>query len=160
MPRGGVKLSKGKPFSKFLAFTLAEVLITLGIIGVVAALTIPTLMQKTQELESISKLKKVYSVLQNAYSRAINDEGEISDWGTISDDDACSDLVMQKFVSYLNVLKNCGTDKSGCFYSGKYKILNGTVVAANDYSDLDTSFSRVLLSDGTSISFDAYAQNL
>src|SRR5574344_1973996 len=107
MPRGGVKLSKGKPVSKFLAFTLAEVLITLGIIGVVAALTIPTLMQKTQERESISKLKKVFSVLQNAYSRAINDEGEISDWGTISDDDAGSDLVMQKFVSYLNVLKNC-----------------------------------------------------
>lgn len=41
------------------AFTLAEVLITLGIIGVVAAMTLPTLVQKHQEKVTIAKLKKV-----------------------------------------------------------------------------------------------------
>ncbi|MBP7211391.1 type II secretion system protein, partial [bacterium] len=50
------------------AFTLAEVLITLGIIGVVAALTIPTLMQRTQDREAISALKKFYSTLSSAYN--------------------------------------------------------------------------------------------
>lgn len=49
-------------------FTLAEVLITLGIIGIVVALTIPTLMQKTNRSEILSKFKKCYNTLANAYS--------------------------------------------------------------------------------------------
>ena len=40
------------------AFTLAEVLITLGIIGVVAALTIPTLIANYKKKQAISKLQK------------------------------------------------------------------------------------------------------
>ena len=43
------------------AFTLAEVLITLGIIGVVAAMTMPSLIASHKEKETVSKLKKVYS---------------------------------------------------------------------------------------------------
>ena len=49
-------------------FTLAEVLITLGIIGVVAALTIPTLMQKTNDSELKAGYKKMISVLNQAIS--------------------------------------------------------------------------------------------
>ena len=48
------------------AFTLAEVLITLGIIGVVASMTIPTLMQKTNDKELVSGTLKMGSVLSNA----------------------------------------------------------------------------------------------
>ena len=43
--------------SRKIAFTLAEVLITLGIIGIVEAMTMPVLIQKTKEIETISKLK-------------------------------------------------------------------------------------------------------
>lgn len=43
---------------KKCAFTLAEVLITLGIIGVVAAITIPSLMAATQEASLVPKVKK------------------------------------------------------------------------------------------------------
>lgn len=49
-------------------FTLAEVLITLGIIGVVAAITLPTLIQNNDEKATVTKLKKMYSNLQNAYA--------------------------------------------------------------------------------------------
>ena len=49
-------------------FTLAEVLITLGIIGVVAALTIPTLMQKTNDAELKAGYKKMISVLNQGIS--------------------------------------------------------------------------------------------
>ena len=49
-----------------VAFTLAEVLITLGIIGVVAALTIPTLISKFQEKALESQFKKTYSMLSQA----------------------------------------------------------------------------------------------
>jgi len=41
-------------------FTLAEVLITLGIIGVVASLTIPTLMANYQKVQYVTGLKRAY----------------------------------------------------------------------------------------------------
>ena len=49
---------------KRLGFTLAEVLITLGIIGVVAAMTIPTLMNQTGQAEFKTGLKKMVSCAQ------------------------------------------------------------------------------------------------
>ena len=48
------------------AFTLAEVLITLTIIGVIAALTIPNLMQNWQKEVTITKVKKAYNILNRA----------------------------------------------------------------------------------------------
>ena len=49
------------------AFTMAEVLITLGIIGIVAAMTLPSLVQKYRERQYVTALKKAVSVLDNAY---------------------------------------------------------------------------------------------
>lgn len=57
------------------AFTLAEVLITLTIIGVVAAMTIPTLMSKYKEQTYVTGLKKAYSQLQNAWRMIPLSEG-------------------------------------------------------------------------------------
>ncbi len=51
---------------KRTAFTLAEVLITLGIIGIVAAMTMPSLINTTQKKELETAFKKQYSVLQQA----------------------------------------------------------------------------------------------
>lgn len=48
------------------AFTLAEVLITLGIIGVVAALTLPSLIQNHKEKVTIVRLKQAYSLFSTA----------------------------------------------------------------------------------------------
>ena len=62
-------------------FTLAEVLITLGIVGIVAAMTMPTLITKHREKATVAKLKKSYSILNQAYLRAINEHGEFKDWG-------------------------------------------------------------------------------
>ena len=62
------------------AFTLAEVLITLGIIGVVAALTIPTLISNHRANVTMQKLKKFYSSMSQAQLMAINDYGEVQNW--------------------------------------------------------------------------------
>ena len=51
---------------KKAAFTLAEVLITLGIIGIVAAMTIPTLIADYQEKVLVTKVKQGHSLLMNA----------------------------------------------------------------------------------------------
>ncbi len=61
------------------AFTLAEVLITLGIIGVVAALTLPTLIQNHQKQVYVTQLKKAYSNINNAFNKMAADEGVV-DW--------------------------------------------------------------------------------
>ena len=63
-------------FKKKAAFTLAEVLITLGIIGIVAAMTIPTLISNYQEKQTVSKLQKVYATLKNALEMAKVDNGD------------------------------------------------------------------------------------
>ncbi len=63
------------------AFTLAEVLITLGIIGVVAALTLPTLIQKQQEQATVVSVKKFYSAFSQAYLQAIEENGTLDNWG-------------------------------------------------------------------------------
>lgn len=57
------------------AFTLAEVLITLGIIGVVAALTMPSLVANYQKKLYITQLKKEYNVLENGIRLLLTEEG-------------------------------------------------------------------------------------
>ena len=47
---------------KFYAFTLAEVLITLGIIGVVAAMTMPTVIKNYQKKQDATQMRKTYAV--------------------------------------------------------------------------------------------------
>ncbi len=59
------------------AFTLAEVLITLGIIGVVASMTLPALIQKNNEKQIVVRLKKLYSMLQHAHLNIINEYGPL-----------------------------------------------------------------------------------
>lgn len=65
------------------AFTLAEVLITIGIIGVVAAITMPTLISNHQEKETVTKLQTIYSQLSQATLNMINDQNGGLDniWG-------------------------------------------------------------------------------
>jgi len=66
---------------KRIAFTLAEILITLAVIGIVAVLTIPTLVNKYQERVRVTQLKKVYNNLQQAYQLATIEHGSADKWG-------------------------------------------------------------------------------
>ncbi len=63
-----------------VAFTLAEVLITLGIIGVVAAMTMPSLIANYQKKQTVTQLKKVYSELAQAAEMAKLEYGDPSLW--------------------------------------------------------------------------------
>lgn len=62
--------------TRCVGFTLSEVLITLGIIGVIAAITIPALMQSTQDIEFKSMLKENVSILNQALGMYRVDQGE------------------------------------------------------------------------------------
>ena len=65
---------------KVFAFTLAETLIVMGVIGVVAALTLPNLNQSTANKEKVAKVKKIYANLNDAVGRAVAVYGPINEW--------------------------------------------------------------------------------
>ena len=65
---------------KYRGFTLAEVLITLGIIGVVAALTLPALIQKNNNKVVETRLMKFYSAINQAVKMAEVDYGDKKIW--------------------------------------------------------------------------------
>lgn len=98
------------------AFTLAEILITLGIIGVVAALTMPSLMANYKKSVAKNQFKKTYSTLTNAFNQTVQDLGESVNCSNQSyTSEACKEL-WNEFVKNLNVVKYCETDAyaQGC----------------------------------------------
>ena len=134
---------------KKAAFTLAEVLITLGIIGVVTAMTMPSLIQNYQEKATVTKLKKCYSLVSQAYVSILNDEGG-SDTLQAGDDLE----MMEKFGKYLKYQKTCGRNK-GCFPNVTYKSVTGN--GYSKWEDDTTDRSRAILTDGTLIMFNKSA---
>ena len=148
---------------KHLAFTLAEVLITLGIIGIVAAMTIPTLISKYEEKSTVSKLLKLYSTLNQAYLSIQAEEGPITNWsGYPRESDAdfqqnATEYVFEQFKPYLKIARDCGYD-AGCFPDGNYKRFDG----GNTISLLTGSSTKrrmVMLSDGSTIAFTGHTKN-
>lgn len=98
------------------AFTLAEVLITLGIIGVVAALTMPMLIGHFEKTTTATKLKKFYSVMAQATDKAMSENG---DWSTWDYSLSAKDFFNKYYASNLKVVKTNG---------GRYMVLeDGTV---------------------------------
>lgn len=63
-----------------IAFTLAEVLITLGIIGVVSAITIPALINEHKKIVTVNKLKKNYVLFAQVFQMAERENGFAENW--------------------------------------------------------------------------------
>lgn len=64
----------------FAAFTMAEVLITLGVIGIVAAMTLPTVITKYRKQVTVTSLKKFYTVMAQAIEQSSLDNGSPEYW--------------------------------------------------------------------------------
>ena len=90
------------------AFTLAEVLITLGIIGVVAAMTMPSVIGHYKKQETISKLKKAYTSINQALRMSEIDNGEYEYWDEGFGLGA-EQYLPKYWLPYFNVLKICNT---------------------------------------------------
>ena len=129
------------------AFTLAEVLITLVIIGVIGAMTIPTLMNNTNKQEYVSKLKKAYSTLSQATNKIIAEQGnpraDIGGWAS------SVDAVFDNYKKYLSNSKECGAGIE-CV-NDKWYHLNET---PNDGWHKSPNSRRLVLADGMQILFE------
>ena len=120
---------------KVFAFTLAETLIVMGVIGVVAALTLPNLNSSTNNKEKVVKLKKIYSNLEDAYGRAVAVYGPIDTW---QKDDNNSDRFASRLKDFMKVAKYCDHEHTKeCL----------------DMVDLDYKLPAIILPDGTSMLF-------
>lgn len=108
-----IKINK-KIMIKLNAFTLAEVLITLGIIGVVAAMTIPTLINNYQNQVYVTIFKKGYKQLSQAMAQVIGDYN--------CSDIVCTGLSSNGFGAALaksfKLSEECGPGLNECFSGG------------------------------------------
>lgn len=139
---------------KISGFTLSEVLLVLSVIGVVAALTIPTLINNISKDQYVSKLKKNYSVFSQAFNMLLADNGgDISPVFTNADTGANA---MNAFASKLNVIKNCASG-TGCWYDTSQKFLNGSQNSAAFDSSIASNYGKVILADGTELVLNDFA---
>lgn len=125
------------------AFTLAEVLITLGIIGVVAALTISALMKSTADEEYKSEFKKMYSELSNVANMLKSDNG-----GSMVKSFSNVNELRDKFLNYMNYSKKCDTTDSS---TDCWDTQNSDADSCGEDTYVKFS-SRAILSDGAQIS--------
>ena len=133
-------------------FTLSEVLITLVILGVIAAMTIPTTIAKVETQERQARVKKTFSTISNAFTRSQADLGNF----VLEDlnEDSINEWYYTYIKPYLSTLKICyGT--AGC-WEGKTQFLKGGDCYYSDNSGIGTPRVNVVLSDGTNINFDVY----
>ena len=117
------------------AFTLAEVLITLGIIGVVAAMTLPSLVANYKEKQRVTQLKKSYSVLQQAFLRAVEKHGDAQYWNLTPTETGEIDENGEQILDYSGMTKvlgyfaeNLNTQKPKGNLTYKSLTLNGSVL--------------------------------
>ena len=129
-------------------FTLAEVLITLVIIGVIAALTIPALINKTNEQDTVTSVKKAYTILSQAYQKTIAEEGETYVWLSDETDQIATETLGKLLVKHFNILENCGITTTGhCFPDVIYKRFND-----DDHINFNQStYYKLRLNDGMSL---------
>lgn len=129
------------------AFTLAEVLITLTIIGVIAAVTIPVIMNKVQNQETVSKVKKAYSMFSQAFLSLKNDDVDLN--SAFSGTNSINAL--NTFATKLSLSKSCGAS-AGCWPNTTYKALDGSPWSNVDQLT-DGKEAKAILTDGTCVSF-------
>ena len=154
-----------------LAFTLAEVLITIGVVGIIAELTIPPLVADYQKTVYVTQLKSNYSIWNQALSQMATDSGCIDDLrcsfqvdnyhvDNYTDYLAANKTMGDKMASYFKVVKNCGLSQLGCIapiisttYDGSYvgPLLNNANQPWGGY--------KFLLANGSSALFRNFTQD-
>lgn len=137
------------------AFTLAEVLMVVGIVGTVATLAITNSRKESDMQEKIAQLRKSQTTIEAAIQASIDTNGEMKNWPT-------TDAVKTYIFPYLKLKKDCAnTTSTACW---KNKSIKGTAKIAssglNIYSN--TNYAKAILANGSSIgiSFDSSLSNL
>ena len=137
-----------KIFGKDKAFTLAEVLSVVVILGVVAAIMIPSTITKVQKRETLTRFRIAYNLLTDITERA-----RIENGGYPPSNMNSTDIFNTYFRPYLSIARDCGTgNQQGndrCFAGQNgswYNIDNGNGCGYNC-----NSYYKVILKNGMSL---------
>jgi len=129
------------------------VLITLAIIGIIAAITIPSIIANHKKRTLETQFAKTYHTLQQAANLAVAEHGDMMSWDwkdSYSEEE--QDAFVKKYLTpYLNIVKFCPADNSvtGCFPDIDYLQLDGSL-RGNVSASVNP---KVVLNDGTIIRF-------
>ncbi|MDD3013039.1 MAG: prepilin-type N-terminal cleavage/methylation domain-containing protein [Candidatus Gastranaerophilales bacterium] len=132
---------------KYSAFTLAEVLITLLIIGVISSIVIPSIVQDTQNSELKIAWKKTYSDLDLATRKIMADNA-----GNVKSVFTNSNSLKNEYKNHLSYVKDCneGLSRGNCWHaSGVPKPFAGTSVP---YADIYGNYPSLILNNGALVS--------
>ena len=124
------------------AFTLAEVLVVLVVVGVVSGLAIPSLVKNLKNKDAVVRLKKTYSILSQATKQIILEEGSVINWVTSSEN------IYNLYKKHLRNVKECKQEE-GCWGQGTLAYLDksGTTNWNN------TLHRTLILADGVQVMF-------
>lgn len=144
-------LKQGKYNIKKLAFTLAEVLITLGIIGVVAAITIPILYSVYEEQQYNTGCKKAFQTISNALGIVLSKDNYI-------DANSGDTALRTEFANAMTFIKTGAQNqifvdsKNTAIWYQFYKSIPAAV-----YPPFAAGSASAILSDGSYIGFSSRA---
>lgn len=136
------------------AFTLAEVLITLGIIGIVAEITIPTLYTGFAKQSTVAKLQKEYTTLAQAVKLSEVDNGSVDSWAFPATDSSGSDpsltlaFAQTYILPYLKIAKKCDLNTGMHCWPDSVKTLYGVPYGVS-ISDSSAYMAKYVLQDGS-----------
>lgn len=142
------------------AFTMAEILITLIIIGTISAITIPSLKKHTTMEEQVTALKKAHSVLANATKIVETNHGDMKRWGKLTDGDEENPTaggglgkVLDFYSKTMNPIKTCKSNETGCWT--QTKDLNGATYGGEN--SISATGVGIKTADGMNWNFSGIA---
>lgn len=143
-------------FYNVFAFTLAEMLIVVGVIGIIAALTLPSINYNANDKENVTKLKKIYSSLSDGFERAQAVYGPADEWFSkisSTDNKDYSKQFARIMIDFVKVSKVCGFEE-GCFADEPMHF--GNRAGANLLNEYKAATYMVKLLNGSSLGFECW----
>ena len=134
-------------------FTLAEVLITLGIIGVVAAVTMPTLVMNTKYKEVGTRLAKFHNNLENAARSYTAANGDFSVKDSEKRDSSLKDFFNNSFIYKETYIKGKQTTDNSIDYYALITPSGGQIYKNLCIGNITSSQSCGILKDDSSIAY-------
>lgn len=114
--------------TKKAAFTMAEVLITIGILGLAMAMTFPSIVRKYKRKTTETKLAKFYTIMNQAIRMSISEHGEIlidnTNKTSVNNSAYIEKWYKENITKYIKTIYEEGADKNGTYY--KVSFIDGS----------------------------------
>lgn len=124
-------------------FTLAEILVTMGIIGVVSAITLPTLTQGWQKKSYTTQLHKVYNEVQQSFAHDLSEKNALNLFeANITRPD------------HMNTLKTCGSSGINSCFNSSYKPISSSSSTSIQSAGMNGAFVTV---SGAAVGYKYYS---